>query len=489
MSSITLQNHPQSTEDLYFGGQDFHPSYVGKTWGMMKQMEANRTCNDFFRSADLDENLQTRYSCFEQEDNYHSGLTALELLPIEQHTLKLNYCANPIQIPPSFAQRHQLTALTVHTTTLPVMPHIQILEWTPTALNPECDFSQWTSLRILRIHMVKGTPRIHLPLNLISFSLHKEVLSAPITNETFEDVFEDVAHHINVFQSLKNITLISVTWPTLPVLLNCRFFKMSSCSNLQTVEVPQCRSFTSHHCKSFTGFGSETLIHNTSLHAIILTCQRCEQPIHLPPGEPTGFRHVDISDSNVASLPTRFNPHAFISISDAGSHLFLSQSVRENAAFFFNHAWLQMLWDETLTLGNHQIPRQGESLNSMIDRVYGFNWSKFAIKIQRQYRFKKYLQHLHQSILEVVPHQDVCIYTIAPYLGALNTFKYYTTSISSKSAALACSVSASSLASDSTYSDPAAATSSVSAFSASSTPAAASSGSLDEPIPKRQRIV
>jgi len=451
---ITEQNHPFDAEvDRLF---DFHPSFIGKTWGAMKQMENNRTNIDFFTSQDLDQKLRDLYACLQRTDtiediagfdqcisawreNPSEGLKLsgpinqnicppLDTIPEDVHTLMAFSWIQTVNIPIALAERSALVALTVRTKVLPVMPHIQILhfhqsDYDSKQQNIMLDFSGWTNLRVLRI-TIKSTVRIRLPSQLISFTLCVSKFS---DGQTFENMFGEAKDQIAIFQSLKHLKIDSVTWTSLPVLSNCQYFTMGYCHKIETVEIPKCRSVRIHQCKSFTGFGPLTLLHNNTLDTIILNKLGKGRYYQIPLGSPTGYRHVEFFCAHPSELPTNFAPYAYISIMDAGSKLFIKdQHIRDTLEFYFDHTMLNYIDhynDVKIFFSDLCIPRRGETLREMVNRLYGFDWPNFAQKLQRQFRFSRYMKHLHQPLLKHVTTQDICIHEIARYLGASNTFK------------------------------------------------------------------
>lgn len=111
---------------------------------------------------------------------------------------------------------------------------------------------------------------------------------------------------------------------------------------------------------------------------------------------------------------------------DAGSKLFIKdQHIRDTLEFYFDRTQLTYFDydDSEFVSSDLSIPREGETLREMISRFYGFDWPKFAKKLQRQFRFKRYMKNLHKPLLKHVTTQDICIHEIAQYLGASNTFK------------------------------------------------------------------
>jgi len=456
---ITEQNHPFDAEaEDRFG--DFYPSFVGKTWGAMKQMEYNRTNTDFFTSQYLDQQLRDLYACLQRTDtiedipNFNqcistwqenpseglqlsgaikrSNCPPLDTIPQNVHTL-MAFSRSPVNIPIALAERSTLVALCIRTEALPVMPYIQILHLAVSDydnisgqhIHTSFDFSEWTSLRILKIRGVKSTDQIRLPSQLISLTLC--VGKSNGTNQTFESMFGEANDQRVVFQSLKHLKIDSVNWPTLPTLSNCHYFTMLYCDKLEIVEVPKCRSIMVNRCKSFTGFGPLTLLHNDTLDTITLYKLCKDRYYQLPIGSPTGYRHVIIFCARVYTLPVKFASHAYISIMDAGSKLYIKdQQARDTLEFYFDHTILTYIDDNSkdkIASSDLCIPRQGETLREMINRLYGFNWSHFARKIQRQFRFKCYMKNIHQPLLKQVTTQDICIHEIARYLGASKSFK------------------------------------------------------------------
>jgi len=449
---ITAKNHP--CHDVHENRYRFCPSFVGKTWGVMKKMENNRKNIDFFTSQDIDASLKTLCACLEKSNNPDVGVpnyddcisnwiknqsealympsffrvnnfqpSPFDLIPLNVHAIIITD-SGYATIPTSFAERSALIALKIFAETLPVMPHIQILDWQIASLdkyshseiNPsyQYDFSGWTNLRILRLTNVKNTSRIRLPPNLVS--LHLEFYfdsenEKSQCNLSCKKVFGDT---IKIFQSLLDVRLVHVGWLRLPIFTNCLYFNISNSPFIKTVEVPQCKSFTAIYCKNFVRFGFLTLSRNKSLDAIILFSRQTiseKKLFHLPQGSPDGFKHINVFGTPLASLPTKFSPFAYISLLDAGSKLYINDDqTRENLTFYFDPSF-------------QDIPKKGESLREMIDRIYGFNWSKFITKLQRHYRFKKYIKNIHGSLVKSVGTPDICIHEVARLLGAAKTFK------------------------------------------------------------------
>jgi len=447
---ITHQNHPLSS----FHSQSFssfNPSFVGKTWGEMKQRESNRSTN-FFVSDNLSENLKTLYASLNKPiglgSRYYEACVAnWRMTPSTTLNLSaVNFFSDSISlpssvpsviinksvIPPSFAESKTLVTMKVQSKSLPVMPHIQILEWTPED-NCICDFSGWTSLRILTICLFycKGCTRIKLPTGLISFSFisYRNFIDYENENETFEDVFKDTDHNTTAFQSLKHLYIKGVQWSALPMLSNCISLDITHCNKLKTVEAPKCQVLSVDSCPQFLGFGPTTMASNYHLDKVVLFNNynnhfQTKIPFHFPPGSPSGYKLVDLFRYPVSSLPCRFDPFAYISIFNSGSYLYIKNAqARENLAFYFNRVRISHDAQEDYNdiIKNH-FPKNGESLMSMADRVYGFNWPKFITKIQRQHRFNKFIKQEQKELVAFLP-EVICKYNISKLLGATQTFK------------------------------------------------------------------
>jgi len=450
---ITEQNHPLYTT----------ASFIGKTWGVMKQMENNRINTDFFTSQDLDQQLRELCTCLQRtcgtidvsnfdqcistwQENPSEGLNLsgpiglggcflLDSIPEKVHTLIVYSWYKKVNFPITFTKRKNLVSLAIcaYPDAIPVMPYIQILHLQLPDYDSEqnthtlFDFSKWTNLRVLKL-TVKSTHQIRLPAQLMSLTLCVNNPSGSTNGYTytFENMFGKANDQRVIFQSLKHLHINLVNWPTLPKLLNCQYFTMEYCNKLQTVEVPKCRSVRVNRCKLFSGFGPLTLLHNNTLDTIILNKLRKDKYYQLPLGSPTGYRHVEILFAHVSALPTHFAPYAYISIMDAGSKLFIKdQHIRDTLEFYFDRTQLTYFDydDSEFVSSDLSIPREGETLREMISRFYGFDWPKFAKKLQRQFRFKRYMKNLHKPLLKHVTTQDICIHEIAQYLGASNTFK------------------------------------------------------------------
>jgi len=453
---ITELNHPIIEPDIRLD-ISFYPSFIGKTWGEMKQMENNRENIRFVTSADIDPSLMALHARLQKYDDgqdhvrdavyqdYEQRLETwrknpsdtlrlpllivlkygklmllpYDTLPLDVHSLEIFGGLGETVIPPSFAERKSLIALDVCASTLPAMPHIQILIWkikntrTNSSGISTYDFSKWTSLKILRLVDIDCEYNIQLPKNLISFTLHQK--SNRLKERTVEEIFGDT---VSIFRALRHIFLLNVNWPSLPVLDKCQYFQMSNCKLFQTIELPICKSFIADSCEMFKGFGAVTLANNRLLEIVVLhdLSQDKDTIIHLPEGSPFGYRHVSIYCTSVASLPRRFAPYAYISLIDAGhKHYINDLKVRETLEFYFDHIRSEYT--------NQCLPKRGETLKDMIERLYGFNWPKFITKLQRHYRFKKYMKNVHRSLVKSVGTPDICIHEVARLLGASKTFK------------------------------------------------------------------
>jgi len=434
----------------------YHPSFVGKTWGTMKQMENNRHFNslNYFTDKDeLNEELQILYKNFESGIYLNSFATSyeecitlwrqnpsqilnlngisgtsfcdpdaaiknyLEKLPDDVHSFMLTPWGRPVQIPFSLTQRKNLVALKIRAYQLPVMPYVKILHLSHINLNFDkspIDLSGWASLQILKINTNNGTslPHIYLPPNLKSLHLDMCV-SEKITK--FEDHFQNTTENISIFQSLRNVDLTGVKWSTLPILTECRYFSIAACGNLQYVEAPKCKSLTAIQCKSFLGFGPDSLLHNKSLeHVDLMSAPGLH---HFPPGSSSGYRHISIWGTKISSLPTKFGPHAYVSIlsriKSFNPYLYINnKQVLDNMIFYYN---------SDLSRDKMEIPEKGETVEKMMNRLYGFNWPKFSTKIQRQYRFNKYIKNMYPTLSTFINH-DICLYEIAQLFGAQQNY-------------------------------------------------------------------
>jgi len=450
---ITTQNHPIVNSDFE---KRFNPSFIGKTWGEMKQMEANRDYVDFFTSNDLDQNLQFLYRSLTGPKIYfpdfdscvHSWRSKSSIFPktlnlsyVNKRSLKSNLIKNnfpsgvysltmdhyAFALQLSIKNKLALTALNIKSKSkdLDVMPYVQVLIWNVEDIAPKYDFSEWVNLRILIILNVSGKSKFKLPFGLVSLSVFKR---DNYVDETFEDVFTyknkyDCNHNKSVFQTLKHISIKRFIWKKFPDIPNCTHIELEFCSSVEAIEAPSCRVLKVSN-SLFNGFGPFTQKNNKVLDTVILHFIKPfgNTIFHFPPGSPKGYRHIDILHSQISCLPTRFIPFAFLSIIDAGSYLYINDiEARENLAFYYDHEKLSP--HKTL---EENLPKGKESLYSMVDRKYGFNWPKFATKIQRQYRFKKYIQNLHQNLLTITNiSNDVCKYSIANLLGASDTFSLF----------------------------------------------------------------
>jgi len=445
---ITQQNHPMRNPSY---NAKFYPSFVGKTWGEMKQREANRN-TDFFKSDDLDENLKTIYSflfgmyspahksydscILDWQSTIHRTLD-LSIVNDLQNTASLPSSVRSVYIrnqyvPFSFAKNERLVVMRIEVAAklLPVMPHVQILKWICHDKEDDVgyDFSGWTSLKILIItdcHCKKCKKCLKikkLPPNLISFSYVSYSYLIHPKNDKFEDMFTD-NNNISIFQSLKHVYLFGVQWPTLPVLTNCISLRIDGCKKLKTIEVPICRTLVISQCHSFMNLGSHTTKNNKDLDIVYIGNydEICTvTSFQFPPGSPSGYKHIDLLNFPLSSLPPKFAPFAFISIFNSGYHIYIKDpQVRENLTFYFDHMRIQYLKKKAKT---ENIPRDDETICSMVDRKYGFNWPKFITKIQRQYRFNRFMKNERQYLAKFLP-DAVCTYNIGKLFGAIQTFK------------------------------------------------------------------
>ena len=439
---ITLQNHPVSKFNSHVA---FNPSFIGKTWGEMKEREENRETS-FFKSQDLDKNLKTLYnSLIQPYSGYYecydscllawrstpnltlnltsvSDLTETTRLPSDVRSVILNNYIHQATL----AQNNTLLAIKIQSNILPVMPHVQVLDWIP---QKDCiyDFSGWTSLRILviRLFSERDCPKIKLPVGLISFSYLKYYRTPH--KETFTDVFENIDHNTTVFQSLKHLNLKGTTWPSLPILSNCISLHLEQCGYLKIVEAPKCQVLSVDSCsESFEGFGSTSNYH---LNKVVLfqeyncdSTTRSKNVFRFPPGSPFGYKHIYLFRYPVSSLPNNFDPLAYISVFNSDDYLFIkSKQARDNLEFYFDHyAILYMSSEES----KKYICKPNESLHDMIERMYGFNWPKFITKVQRQYRFNKFMKHEHKELISILP-ESISKYDIGKLLGATQTFKSF----------------------------------------------------------------
>jgi len=447
---ITFENHPRSNINVYY---KFNPSYVGKTYQEMKQRENNRNIN-FFKSNELDTNLKMLYGDMMDlsvSESYHCKCNN-KCCIVNQKANSLSiiiYVENftDAHLPPdvqslitgeSIADRRVITRISSYS--LPVIPHIQVFQWNPQK-HCICDFSGWTTLRVLRIEATNGLGQmqIKLPTGLISFSLKTYCPDI----ESFEDIFkDDIEHNTNVFQSLKHLQLECVTWNVLPTLSNCSFLDLKWCSNLKTIEAPICKMLKVKRCEQFVGFGPNTIKSNYHLEKVVLdnfnanihidTNSLTRIPFEFPPGSPTGYKLIDLYRFQVSSLPLCIDPLAYISILHAGSYLYIRDvQSRNNLAFYFDHmkvasdAFDEGYDDEKYDkLIKKHYPKDDESLISMTNRIYGFNWPKFITKIQRQYRFKKFIKAVHTELSTHLP-TSLSKYDIGKLLGATQTFKSF----------------------------------------------------------------
>jgi len=443
---ITEENHPPRNPNVNFYDK-FYPSFVGKTFKEMKSMEANRdTC--FFTSNYLDKELQTLYNSLQRFPNSSSpyfdtciniwrqspsralNLTRLtdselctyftnEHLPSDIHAAIHDHWYQDTIFPDSVAKIKTLHALKCrgNSNYLFTMPHIKVLILTAPNKDFKYDFTGWTSLQILVLLDVRKKDfQIKLPTGLISLTMFQCYNSS----SSFEDVFTyhgDVDHNKSVFKSLKHIHFKNTGWSTLPDISSCIYLELDKCCRLQTVEAPACQTLIVKN-SYFSGFGPYTMANNNVLDTVVLYCNIF---FYFPPGSPTGFRHVDLFRSTVSSLPSHFAPFAFISVIEAGSYLYIKDvRARENFAFYFDH---HKLFDfHAINLLEQNLPKKDESLRDMIDRKYGFNWPKFITKIQRQFRFKKFINNQYKDIVAFLPH-DICKYNVGKLLGASQTFK------------------------------------------------------------------
>jgi len=445
---ITEQNHPYMYE---FDEEKiiYQPSFVGKTFSTMKQMERNRHYywpeNDFFGSNDHeDENLDPQlrhlytcvYKCIRRVTLFEGGYEFWnDNITFWRKEKSYNFCVPryptytevvgssflldssstelPISIFHQCADKTDFVAAKICSKELPNMPHIQILEWAPfewTSSESVIDFSGWTSLRILTVKDIDKLShfRIILPDGLISLTLdYGGGFSSTPQLVQFEDVFKN----ITVLQSLKYISLNKVPWSNLPHLDCCTHLFLRKCKNIKSVEAPVCRSFEALSCDSLSGFGLNTLLYNTSLEAIHLA--RLKKFENFPPGSPLGYKHINIIDTPLASFPHIISPHAYIHILNVGPYFYVGDpQIRKIISFYY---------DRFLTINEIDRPRKGENVDDMFNRLYGFNWNKFIIKIQRQYRLRKYVKNIHSSISHFL-YPDICIYNVAKLLGASQIF-------------------------------------------------------------------
>jgi len=457
---ITIEDHfNQYPNNNVQNEKSFH--FVGKSIGAMKQMEKNRTSVNFFESDDLDKDLQKKYAhirelraqifpmhnlteCLNtwlqnptgmlnllgmeyftnsQINNISSLHDFMESLPQNVHALAIYQNPNFPHIPQSFADRKSLVTLFTNIDNLPVMPHVQVCEWSPKSKIATCDFSKWTSLRILKIN-AQFEPKICLPVNLISFSLHVYNYS-PRNKRKFEDVFKDdddrnddnISRHITIFQSLKHLYLYRVAWTNLPSLLKCRDLTLSSCYNIQSIDVPMCRSIEIITCISFSGFDQNTLNNNDILDTVKFYHNfNVNKWYQLPVGSSSGYRHIYIWDTHIASLPNKYVPYAFVSLSNSGPCMYIySQQIRDVMKFYQYHGIAKISHDLKDTSDKNL------TKDELVEKSYNFNWSKFATKIQRQHRFKKFIRHTYPIISKYIS-RDNCMYDIAKIMGSYQTF-------------------------------------------------------------------
>jgi len=460
---ITFTNHPLSDFNVY---NRFNPSHVGKTYGEMKKREENRNI-DFFKSNDLETDLKALYKslknckydriyrcskncCFANQQTVSSldsstSHSSLDLSvannftdihsPMEIQSILTGNCSTNTS-PLLFSKDNKLievVCLRINSKSLPVMPHIQVLEWNPKS-DCICDFSGWTSLRILIIKRCRGRTQIKLPINLLSFSLVSKSDDDLGILETFEDVFQDIEFNTSVFQSLKHLHLKNIEWNFLPVLSNCIFVDINRCYNLKTIEAPKCKVISVKNCAKFVGFGEDTTKSNRHLEKVVLSNSYPinihfpkKTPFNFPPGSPSGYKLIDLYRFPVSSLPLCLDPFLYISIFYSGSHLYLNDiRSRENLAFYFDHMRFteeeEEQEEEFDEIAEGYYPKNGESLISMANRVYGFNWPKFITKIQRQYRFKKFMRQEHKQLVSFLP-KDISKHDIGKLFGAIQTFK------------------------------------------------------------------
>jgi len=429
----------------------------------MTQLEKNRQrrSDGFFKSDDLDENLQKLYACWDNNrvnyypnnhpNNYKQCLLnwkqnptenvldlsllfrygenfpPLDTIPRDVHTLVIFDIINTIVIPPILSKRKKLLSLQVHASTIPVMPYIQIFNWLiadsfsvkNNGSGPVYDFSEWSNLRILTLNGISPNSHIILPHQLISLTLNYSKCYNRIDDSPRP--VQEVFGNITTFQSLKHVHINEAPWSDVPKLY-CKYFFMMNCNHITTLEVPKCISFRALSCQKFSGFGRLTLLHNKVLDIIQLSRLGNENTLyHLPPGAPTGYRHIDISCTKLAALPTRFDPYVYISLIGTGPRLFINDpKARDNFEFYFDQEKFTS-YDQTIS--DQCLPRPGETLRNMIDRVYGFNWPKLITKIQRQIRFKQYIKNTYKRLIKYETSKEVCNYEIAKYMGASNTFK------------------------------------------------------------------
>jgi len=471
---ITEQNHPSNL----LGDSNFMycPSFIGKTFGVRKQMEYNRTnTSDFFTSPYLDKHLQALYTCLDRTDvngeneniydsnqcilrwqeNPSEGLkisvflgehnkSQLNLIPRYVHTLVISNwftCSIPF-ITCEFAERDALVSLNIRTTSLPVMPHIKILNWmivnntnpdinSDTSMSNIYDFSGWTNLRILILKKINPNSRIRLPPHLLSLSISTNQSRYNNNNNTnlncnysFENMFGNSKDQLKIFQSLDHLKIEDINWSTLPSLFNCKYLTIGHCNNIQIIDVPKCRSVKVNYCKSFIGFSQFTLKQNNEMDTVIFIKLAENNFIQLPPGAPTGYRHIDILRAKISELPKVFASFAYISIIGAGYNLFIKDpKLRDTLEFYFDHNYLHYFDLQKSEYFNQCIPKLGESFKNMINRLYGFNWLKFITRLQRQIRFKQYMKNIYKQLVKHVTSKEICNYEIARYLGASNTFK------------------------------------------------------------------
>lgn len=441
---ITHRNHPVS-KFKYF--DCFTPSFVGKTWKEMKQREENRNTN-FFLSNDLEEELKILYDSLSLEHctpSYKSYTTCLEFW--RNHptsTLDLSYATDLTNIsclppevksvifdddftPTGLSENQTLRALKIQSNTLPVMSHLQVLEWTPVG-NAVCDFSQWTSLRVFIIQnhtIISNGPSIRLPSGLISFTFHNYCDNDNDKYLSYENLFEDVKYNTSVLQSLKHLDIRDVNWPILPILTDCMYLCLHLCKQLKNIEAPKCRVLFIRDCEIFAGFGPITMTSNFYLEKVVFNIHRSflksKIPFQFPPGSPSGYKNIDLFRFPISTLPDHYDPFAYISIFDCGPHLYINDTqTRENLVFYFDHNMISYISQDAAT--DEFLPKEKETLRAMVDRVYGFNWPKFMIKIQRQYRFNKFMKQEHKELISFLP-DDISKYNIGKLLGATQTFK------------------------------------------------------------------
>lgn len=441
-------------EEPVFDTDGYIPSFVGKTWGEMKQMEFNRTLTTekLFKMQCLDKDLKILEESFEQcikEQTFKSVSydelieswnqkpsdplnfndlcldsniikSCLKNLPIDVRSFIFNPWYDAMCIPVSLADRTNLSALCVCVDILPVMPHVKILKWGPVNSYFSFDFSGWVSLQILKIDIPTFTEtQIRLPPNLVSLHLKfgSTTFGPTSRSQKFSDIFGNDEYNINILKSLVYVELINVQWVKMPSLTKCEYVVLSHCSYLKNIEAPHCKSLTASYCKSFMGFGPLTLLDNKSLEHVDLSS--LPEMHHLPSGALSGYRYIKIYNTKIYTFPNNFAPYAYVSIisriQSFNPYIYISSKrVRETMAFYYDK-------EQAQAFNRIECPKQNETVEQMIDRLYSFNWPKFFTKIQRQYRFKKYMSNIH-PILSMFVSPYICVYGLAKLLGASKSF-------------------------------------------------------------------